>query len=235
MHTATYRYLVLTGCLLSAALARGVQPPITQQQLPLPGLLVQQAVPEGLQRWQVESIWPRGTVNAIVLSPDFTMVAIGGDDTQVRIFDTKTWELRFLFTGHDAAITGLGWSKDSKGLAAGDASGTIHRWDVFGKKVAASHIAKGNPVSTLLRFPHGRVVSAHQDGTLRSWEASRADLDWQTKADRRRVHAVSSDYERKSVAAAGEDGKVRNWSYDGIPEHVIAAHAKQARALDWSP
>lgn len=79
-------------------------------------LVVGPAALEGVRSWSIETIGPRGAVNALAYSPDGTRLATGGDDGTLRIWDPATGKLLRAILGA-GPIAGLCWSPDGGMLA----------------------------------------------------------------------------------------------------------------------
>ncbi|MBO0783471.1 MAG: hypothetical protein J2P37_32065, partial [Ktedonobacteraceae bacterium] len=59
------------------------------------------------------------------------LIASGGRDRSVRIWDPSTGATQRIFQGHTACILSLAWSPDGRHLASGCTAGIIHVWEVF--------------------------------------------------------------------------------------------------------
>ena len=69
-------------------------------------------------------------VNAIVFSPDGTLMATGGDDRIAIIWDLGFGKPRRTLKGHDLAITSLSFSPDATRLAVGSGNASVVLWRV---------------------------------------------------------------------------------------------------------
>ncbi|MGE3313828.1 MAG: protein kinase [Planctomycetaceae bacterium] len=71
------------------------------------------------------------SVRRMAFSSDGTLVAIGGEERTIRIYDVETLTLRTNeITGHDSEILGLSFSPDGKTLISGDRLGKVQLWHV---------------------------------------------------------------------------------------------------------
>lgn len=67
---------------------------------------------------------------ALAFSTDGNILAGGGQDEKVRLWDAHTGNLRTVMSGHYADIEALVFSPDGRTLASGGDDGTILLWDL---------------------------------------------------------------------------------------------------------
>ncbi|WP_308816311.1 WD40 repeat domain-containing protein [Pseudonocardia alni] len=119
---------------------------------------------------------PASAVHArtVALSPDGGLVALAGDDPEVRVLATdgpaRGAEVTTL-AGRPGPVTALAVTGTAPTrVVAGGADGAVRVWDVTSG--AAVSVARGHagPVTALTATGQGTVVSGGVDGTLRSWD-----------------------------------------------------------------
>jgi WD40 repeat protein len=67
----------------------------------------------------------------VAFSPQSKVVATGGEDTMVRLWNVATQrQIGAPLNGHDGEINAVAFSPDGKTLASGGADGTARLWDV---------------------------------------------------------------------------------------------------------
>lgn len=72
-----------------------------------------------------------GTIFDLKFSPDGQLLAAGGTDGRVHIWEVATGRKKFLLTGHTGWIRTLCFSDDGKYIATGSGDRTIRIWDVI--------------------------------------------------------------------------------------------------------
>lgn len=107
------------------------------------------------------------------------LVALGLENTQVRIVDAATGQTRHTLQGHPQPCYGLAFSKDNRLLATGDDTGRIWIWDVrTGKKVREFPRIKGHKrgiQGLSFSFDGTRLLSVGKDDVMLVWRTSGGD------------------------------------------------------------
>ncbi len=96
---------------------------------------------------------------SVTFSPDESMIAAGGDDHSVMIFDAATGKTIARLTNHIYPISAVAWSDDGKWVASGDWSGVVRLWDtstwsekgVIASETSRIMLLQFNPDSTQLQ------------------------------------------------------------------------------------
>lgn len=124
-------------------------------------------------------------VDCLAFSPDGMLLASAGQyDTEIRLWDTQTWQPMFILRGH-VEVTGhygvfsLAFNHQGTLLASGGGDNSIRLWDAnpispsFGKEVATLQ-RHSDWVDSLVFTPDGAAIisASERDGTIRIWEAS---------------------------------------------------------------
>jgi WD40 repeat protein/uncharacterized caspase-like protein len=106
-------------------------PPTASRTPPATAIPVAQA---GSLQWEVSRSWEahpkEGGVHNVCFSPDGSLIATGGYDNAVRLWDPGTGKLIREMKGHGAAIWVLTFSPDGLHLLSGSADKTARLWDV---------------------------------------------------------------------------------------------------------
>lgn len=111
-------------------------------------------------------------VVAVAASPDGKLVAAGGSDQIVHVFDVSGKTL-FSLAGNSSSIWTVAISPDDKLLASGALDGTIRLWELEKGTQVATLLGHTGPVLSVVFDPAGKtLVSAGQDTTVRIWEVA---------------------------------------------------------------
>jgi len=172
-------------------------------------------------------------VRAIAFHPDGTRVALGGEDTSVRVYEFG-WlrnAVKPPLTGHTDAITSLAYSPTGNLLVTGSKDGTIRLWDGTGNDPAARAVLAGHKAAIrLVRFtPRGnQLVSAGDAGEVRLWDiATQAPLrEW--SIDKTMAHSIALSPDGRYLAvgtASGGEGLVSLYDLELIMVEQLAPTA----------
>jgi hypothetical protein len=188
---------------------------------------------------------------AAVFSPNGKILAAGGRDGVVRLFDTATGKVGRTFEGHkgqqpgQAWVTSLSFSPNGNLLAEAGRDGIVHLWDVD-KGTEQQLSGHGGVVWSAAFAPDGKtLVSGGQDGTVRLWNvADGTELKAMT-GHTSEVEGVAYSPDGRLVTSAGRDGTVRLWHgatgkpFQQIDEppswRIRILHHRDGRTITFSP
>ena len=181
-----------------------------------------------------------GALWTITFSPDGTLLASAGGDSNIRLWNIATQEQIHAFTAHNSAVRSIDFGPDGTFLASASYDGTVRVWNLEKKRqVAALDIKKlteHNPTQVIFS-PNGSLVAiAVYNGQLILW-------DFQTQKILRQIDhqlsfpeiALSLDGKTLlSIASTDNRGDLKFWDVETGKQIAIQQNT-QNRVLTTHP
>jgi WD40 repeat protein len=149
-------------------------------------------------------------LRAVAWSPDGGLLAIAGDHTLIEIFDTKTWEQKYLLTGHTGSVLSLDWSPNGRWLASGEGTDRVLEHN----EPECKNVIKIWDIET---GTEQRTLTGHKDGVL--------SLRWSSNSSR--------------LVSSADDKDIRIWDpINGTLLYILGegrGHSSGVLDVDWSP
>jgi WD40 repeat protein len=175
----------------------------------------------------------------VAFSPAGKVLASGGYDYAVRLWDPTTGEQLRPLVGHTSVVESIAFSADGKVLGAGSHDGSIRLWDVAtGKEL---HLLRGHKggIDGLAFSPDGKLLaSGSMDSTVRIWDASTGQelRQFGTEKPGHFVHSVAFSPDGRVLAAAGTERVVRLWDVPTWEERKpLQGHQDRILVLAFTP
>ncbi|MCA9055450.1 MAG: hypothetical protein KDA75_16530, partial [Planctomycetaceae bacterium] len=180
------------------------------------------------------------------ISPDQTMIALGGPKRMLRVYSTATGELLYEKKKHTDWITAVAFSPDGVLLATGDRANGLIVWEAHTGQIFYDLIGHKGAISDVSWRPDSNVLaSASEDGNVKLWDMNNgAEVkNWGAHGG----GAMSLDYTRDGqLVSVGRDKVARLWNGDGAKvrdfggladlgmEVAYDAESKRIMAGDWT-
>ena len=150
------------------------------------------------------------TVHSVAFSPDGQMLASGGFDNIVRLWDVGTGAHLKALTGHTGVAWSVAFSPDGQTLASGGLDG-VRLWDVgtgAHLKTLTGHTGK---VASVAFSPDGQTLaSGGADKTVRVWDVGTGEPLEILTGHTHRVLGISFS-SNGTLASSSDDGTIRLW------------------------
>ncbi len=140
------------------------------------------------------------------------LLASGGEEPKIHLWDLRSRGLAGLLEGHDDAVRALVMTPDSSHLISGGDDGTIRLWNLQTLREIQCLEAHEGPVRALALSPDGRLLaSGGDDNTVRLWSFPEGQLLQELHGHQKAVNAMAVSPQGRLLASAGTDHKVRLW------------------------
>lgn len=113
-----------------------------------------------------------GGIWAVAISPDGKIIASGGSDQPINLWDADTGKLLRTLTEHAGSVYSVAFSPDGKTFASGGDDHKIRIWEFQTGKLLETLEHLG-PVQSIGFSPDGQtLVSGSADATVKIWQRS---------------------------------------------------------------
>jgi WD40 repeat protein len=154
-----------------------------------------------------------GEVRAVAWSPDGKLIASGGKDNVVRIWEAASGRLIHTFAGHTDWIRSLEFSGDGRFLVSSAEDRTVRVWNVAEGRI--EHVFSGTYDDircVALRPDFGLLAIGSADNLVRLWDPKSGELMHVLSGHNRSVEKalfVGND----KLVSADERGVVMIWPF----------------------
>ena len=166
-------------------------------------------------------------VEAVIYSPDMTMIATGGKSEDLKefmkIWDAKTGKLITNLEGHTEEVFCLAWTADGSTLVSGSMDDSIRTWNTTTWQQI--HVFTGQPHTSFVRgiaiSPNVPILaSASLDYTARLWNLENGLPIGSPLQHPNCVESVSFSTDGKLLATGCWDHNAYSWDISGILEEA---------------
>ena len=167
-------------------------------------------------------------MRAAAVGPD--LVAAGGDDGVLRIWDPVTGRQLREWTGHSDEVLSMDFTANGRRLASGGAGGVVRIWDTSSGSSIHEFTEHTGRVWSVAFSADGRwLASAGGDGVVKIWDTTAGKLARSLPGHPTVVWSVAFSPDGRWLASAGDGQMVR------VLVREWLAHASAVLCLAFSP
>jgi len=175
---------------------------------------------------------------ALAISPDGKLIAAGGDENSVLVWDSTTLAQKLDLRGHAEQVSAVAFSADSKWLLSGDIFGRCRLWDLSTGKALATLDGHTRAISGAAFLPDGRrALTASLDGSVAQWELPAGrELKPLMLRHQGKVVGLALSADGRTALSGSDDGAVRVWSVEAAKlERKLEGTFENLTAVSISP
>lgn len=177
-------------------------------------------------------------VFSVAYSPDGKMLASGGDDQTVKLWDTTTWRQIASLEGHAGGLLSVKFSPDGKTLASGGDDRIVKLWDVATRRERGAIRGHGGKIYSVAFSPDGNsLATASDDHTVKLWDVATGSAPFtDLKGHTDELNSVAFSPNGTAVATASDDKLVKLWdSTTGRELKTLHGHTAMVQSVAYSP
>ena len=150
-----------------------------------------------------------GVVFAVAISPDNQLLASGGENKLVQVWQADG-KLLYTLKGHQARIWSVKFSPDGKYIASASRDRTLKIWDLKGNLISNLQ-GHQDAVLGLTFSPDGKyIASASRDRTLKIWDL-KGNLVNSIQAHQDEIQDLAYSPDGQTLVSVSSDRQIKFW------------------------
>lgn len=174
-------------------------------------------------------------VKLVKFSPIDDLLVSASSDRTVRLWNTRTGKLQYVFEGHTDGVNTVDFSADGKVLASGADDCRICVWNVATGDVGLVLNGHRDSVKQVLFITDGEYLASRStDGTIRIWDLCTGATTKILGVHESSIRALTSCL--RFFASGADDGTVLLWDqHTHNLVHSFKGHRRSITSLTFSP
>ena len=155
-------------------------------------------------------------VSSVAISQNGEVIATGGSDNDVKLWDLKTGKEINRFSQHLGNVWAVAISPDSQTVASGSADTKIMLWDVKTGKLKQTLFGHTDQVHAIAWSPDGQTLASGSGGvgkdfSVRLWDVASGKETAVLKGHNDRVYAIAFSADGDKLATGSLDKTINIW------------------------
>ncbi len=177
-----------------------------------------------------------GFVYCVRFSPDGKILASGGADRRIRLWNTDTGKIIYTLDGHQESVMALEFMPNGKILISAGADRTLRFWDLDSKQLLKTVEAHEQTIHGLAISRDGKlIISGSTDRTVQVRQLGTSTHHTLT-GHQDGVLTVAISPDSKIIASGSMDGIVNLWDVDSKQSmYSFQAHQSAVREILFLP
>jgi WD40 repeat protein/serine/threonine protein kinase len=178
-----------------------------------------------------------GPVRVLAWSPNSHVVATGGDDGSVRLWDTVAGTPLFPPLLHAGPIHSVAFTRDGNTLATASEDQTARFWNAHSGCPCGATMRHQGPVTSLaFSSDDTTLLTASKDGMARLWDAVTGQMRGQPLDHRSSLESVVMTPDKKTVISLDDKGHAMIWDVAASrPRAIVQAPPGSTKSMALSP
>eukprot|EP01063_Lacrimia_lanifica_P031152 TRINITY_DN5080_c0_g1_i2.p1 TRINITY_DN5080_c0_g1~~TRINITY_DN5080_c0_g1_i2.p1 ORF type:complete len:679 (+),score=159.43 TRINITY_DN5080_c0_g1_i2:126-2162(+) len=153
-----------------------------------------------------------GWVGCVAYAPSGAVLASGGDDRTVRLWDPTTGKCKAVLQGHGGYVMDVAYAPDGRALASASDDRVVRVWNPATGACTATLAGHGGCVNAVAYSPDGKLLAtASDDRTVRLWRTATNEAIGCLRGHANFALAVAFSPDGATLASGGADGCVKLW------------------------
>lgn len=201
--------------------------------------LNEQSLAEELPDGAIARFSPGASVFTVAYSPDGKLLASGGNDSAVILWDIAARAQREIFIEHSDSVMSVVFSPDGKILASASLDGFVRLWDVTSRRSRRTSLTHSGWVKSVAFSPDGKLLASgggDEAGSVIFWDASENHRISTIPGHSGIVESVAFSPDGVLLATSSRDKTVRLWVAESQRlRKTLAKHKNVVYAVAFSP
>jgi len=175
-------------------------------------------------------------VEAVIWSPDSKLIASGGRDQTLQVWDATDGCLIYAYREHSDMVRAVAWSPNGKLIVSASSDGTVQVRNAANGHQVYTYRGHSLEVRAVAWSPDGKLIASVSYGILQVWDPIDGSHAYTYQRLSGYVNAVAWSPDGTHIASASQAHTVRVWNLaNGGDIYTCRGHSDGVNTVAWSP